>query len=218
MKDFLNKVSDDYFVALRDARVVHEGAKFSGKFLRPHAKYVKELIDRFGIKSILDYGCGKGQQYEWVIPKDTVIEQWGWDCMEKGPKLLPSNMTLEEYWGIEVTKYDPAVEKFKKEPDRPHDLVICSHVLGAIPVVDMPVVVERLYSLTNKILYVVEAIGAIRCDGKPVKNWTEVECPLGWTAIQWLDVLGPPKPKGKMCELAVRYRATHGTYIGRFRL
>lgn len=209
MKDYLDDVSHDYHKALEDAKKFHATTdKFSGKFLRPHAKYIKSIIDKFDIKSILDYGCGKGLQYTWVIP-NAKIEQW--DDGDGEP--IPHGQTMEQYWGIEVTKFDPAVPAFSKEPAKAHDLVICSHVLGTIPVKDLPVIVKRIFSLTNKFLYAVEAIGPSK------KNWLkgEVETPR-FTPIEWIDAIAPHKPEEVECELVVRYRSDLGSHLGRFRL
>lgn len=213
MQDYLNKVSPAYFKALKDAKTLQATTnKFSGKFIRPHAWYIKLLIKTFDIKSILDYGCGKGQQYEWRIPA-TSIEQWDEHVLAKGAGLIPPGITLEEYWGIEVTKFDPAVPKYAKEPEGMFDLVICSHVLGTIPEQDLPIIVDRIYSLTGKFLYVVEAIG------NPKKDWTdEPGCPRGWYSPQWLELLAPPKPPRVTTELVVRYRCDAGSFIGRFRM
>jgi hypothetical protein len=213
--EFLDKVSPEYYTALEDSKKLHSATnKFSGKFLRPHAKSIKDIIEAQEVKSILDYGCGKGLQYQWVIPDNAPIEQWIGEESKLGTNVVPSGKTLEQYWGIEVTKYDPAVPEFSKEPRGSFDLVLVSHVLGTIPVQDLPIIVERIFSLTNKYVYVIEAIGA------PKKQWAsgETEFPVGWTTMQWIDVLAPLKPVHLICELCVRYRSAVGSHLGRFKL
>lgn len=151
-----------YWSALEDSKAIHKGKQFTGKFLRPHAPFIKEIIDRLGCKTVLDYGCGKGQQYEWVIPS--------------------TGQTIEQFWGVTVTKYDPAYPPFANEPEGTFDLVICNQVLGQIPVTDIPWVVDRLYSLATKALYVGERLGAgrkevgeraLRTDDWGILDWQE---------------------------------------------
>lgn len=138
----MNNPSPAYAAALEASKEIHKGKAFTGKFLRPHAIFIKEIIDRLGCKTILDFGCGKGHQYEWVIPS--------------------TGQTIEQLWGVEVTKYDPAYEPFAAEPQGTFDLVICTQVLGAIPVTDHHWVIDRLYSLATKAIYVSERLGEAR--------------------------------------------------------
>lgn len=143
--------STAYFAALEDSKQIHKGKSFTGKFLRPHAPFIKEIIDRLGCKSILDYGCGKGEQYTWVIPS--------------------IGKTLEEWWGVRVVKYDPAYEAFAREPHGAFDLVICTQTLGTIPVEDRAWVIDRLYSLSNKALYISERLDPAR--KMPTAQWSQ---------------------------------------------
>lgn len=127
--------------------------------------------------------------------------------------LIPNGQTLEEYWGIEVTKYDPAWPEYSTPPEGKFDLVICTHVLGTIPIIDLPIFVHRLYRHTSKVLYVAERIS----EG-PKKAWTEIECPIGWTAMQWIDLLGPLRPGGIKVFLTVAYPRPEGVLYGKFKL
>ena len=154
------KPSPAYHAALEASKQVHKGKQFTGKFLRPHAPFIKEIIDRLGCKTVLDYGCGKGQQYEWVIPS--------------------TGQTIEQFWGVTVTKYDPAYQPFAKEPEGKFDLVICTQVLGAIPVSDIPWVVDRLYALANKAIYVSERLG----DARKVLGDNALR-PTDWSEQKW---------------------------------
>jgi hypothetical protein len=138
----LNKPSASYVTALEASKKIHKGKAFTGKFLRPHAPFIKEIIDRLGCRTVLDFGCGKGQQYEWVIPS--------------------TGQTIEEFWGVTVTKYDPAYAPFATEPEGTFDLVICTQVLGAIPVIDRPWVIDRLHGLSTRAIYVSERLGEAR--------------------------------------------------------
>lgn len=161
----MSKPSVAYHAALEASKQVHKGKQFTGKFLRPHAPFIKEIIDRLGCKTVLDYGCGKGQQYEWVIPS--------------------TGQTIEQFWGVTVTKYDPAYPPFAKEPEGKFDLVICTQVLGAIPVSDIPWVVSRLYNLADKAIYVSERLG----DARKVLGDNALR-PTEWTEREWQNAIG----------------------------
>lgn len=172
-----------YDIALEDSKRVHHGKQFTGKFLRPHAAFIKEIIDRLGVKSILDYGCGKGHQYEWVIPS--------------------TGQTIEEFWGVKVTKYDPAYPPFAREPEGTFDLVICTQVLGVIPIPDHGWVIDRLYALANKAIYVSERLGEARKEvGDPSLR------PFDYNEGDWLKALGATGFRSANAEVTVAFRKT----------
>lgn len=167
------KPSALYFHALSESQAHHLSNKtYSGSFLRPHKPFIKEIIDRLGIRSILDYGCGKGRQYEWIDPAD--------------------GLTLEQFWGVEVARYDPAYPPYAAEPVGTFDLVLCTHTLGSIPTQDLPWAIRRLYRLANKAIYVSEKIGPAK---KQVFAKTDV-MPHGWTEKQWRDVIAAQHRSG----------------------
>jgi methyltransferase family protein len=62
--------------------------------------HVLPLIRKFGIKTVVDYGCGKGGLKEW----------------------------LRRYSPAEVTNYDPCIQEFSARP-APADLVVCTDVM-----------------------------------------------------------------------------------------
>ena len=95
-------------------RQMHDSSPdmFAGLSLMPHIHRIKRLIDQTGAKTILDYGCGKGKQYERPI---TV-----------GKETFDN---LEAFWGVEVFKYDPGYEPFSHFPGGTFDGVICTDVL-----------------------------------------------------------------------------------------
>lgn len=156
--------SPAYHAALEASKVIHKGKQFTGKFLRPHAPFIKEIIDRLGCRTVLDYGCGKGLQYEWVIPSTGQI--------------------IEQFWGVTVTKYDPAWPPFATEPSGKFDLVICTQVLGAIPIDDRSWVIDRLYSLSGKALYVSERLG----EARKIVGDNHLRG-HDWTAEDWAEAL-----------------------------
>lgn len=139
--------------------------------MRSHAVAIKEVIDRFGCRTALDYGVGKGAQYEWR-------------CADEG-HAITKGMGIEEYWGVEVVKYDPAYPKFAEEPEGKFDLVICTHTLGAIPIADLGWVIDRLYGFAEKAIYIGERIGATK-----KKLFTDPKThPINWKPERWVRAI-----------------------------
>lgn len=163
-----------YDQAIDEATRHHASSKtYSGKFLRPHAPYIKEIIDRLECKTVLDYGCGKGRQYEWRADSDG--------------QAIPKGQTIEEYWGLEVRKYDPAYPPLAKVPVGRFDLVICTHVVGSIPRADLRWFREGLERYALKAIYYAEKIGPV---GKAVFSHPEL-MPRDWTRQEWEAALRP---------------------------
>lgn len=141
--------SPAYYRALAAAMQHHAESKtYSGRFLRPHAVPIRELLTRRLCLSILDYGCGKGEQYRWRSHSD-----------ETG---VPAGLSLEQFWGVMVRKYDPAWPEYSTFPEGPADLVICTHTLGSVPAIDLPAVIGEVSGLARKVLYVAERVGPVR--------------------------------------------------------
>lgn len=166
-------VSQHYLLALAQARAHHLTSKtYSGKFLRPHAVPIKALIDKHNIDRVLDYGCGKGEQYRWRSHDD-----------ETG---VPKGQGLEQFWGVPVVKFDPAYPPLAQpEPetigDGKYGMTLVTHVLGSIPTNDLlGWVFPRLALLTTKVIYIAEKIGPV---GKRV--FSGAESMPRWDAFSW---------------------------------
>lgn len=191
------KGSEDYQRALRESTEHHASNKtFSGKFLRPHGPFIKELIQKHDIKSILDYGSGKGEQYKWVNPEN--------------------GKTLEEDWGVKVTCYDPAWPPFAAEPVGKFDLVLCTHTLGVIPIKDLGWVIAEIYGLAKKVAYFAEKLGPVK---KTLISRPDLH-PRDWKASDWIEVLdaGLP-PRLQAAWLSCRWRTeSDGVIVRRFLL
>ena len=87
---------------------------------------IKLLIDFLKPKSILDYGCGKGNLV----------------------KALEEN-----YPNIKVYGYDPAVKDFDKLPTSTVDFLICSDVLEGIPENKLPETISQIAGLSKKVFF-----------------------------------------------------------------
>jgi hypothetical protein len=191
--EWLRRASPAYASALLAAREHHQRSKtYSGLFLRQHASPIKEIIDRLRIRSALDYGAGKGQQYAWRS--------------HDAATGVPVGMGLEEFWGIPVTKYDPAWPPYSGEPAGQFGLVICTHTLGSIPTVDLPWVIDRIYGFASRAVYIAEKLGHV---GKTVRP-----DPLlhpHFNRAQWLEALGDPY--GREVTLSTRERLPDGQVV-----
>jgi len=151
--------SKDYDTCLKECTEHHARSKtFSGSLVLPHAQEIKDLIKEFDVKCILDYGCGKGVQYE-------------------------GEQSLEVFWGVPVTKYDPAVPKYENVPEGVFDLVICSHVLMWLPKEDIETVkrIMASYTLGNGIIYIANKIAPVK---KQILS-NPSACPREWEEEDW---------------------------------
>jgi hypothetical protein len=101
---------------------------------------IKDLVDRYGAKTILDYGCGKGLQYVEPLPYKSE-DHW---------------QTFDQFLGVTVYKYDPCVSEYSTAPptNTKFDGVICTQVLNSIPDDDLSWVRDLLESYSSKFCFV----------------------------------------------------------------
>jgi hypothetical protein len=192
--------SPRYFEALRASTEFHATHKtFNGRFFLRYIEDVKLIVDEFGCKTLLDYGCGKGKQ--WEAPLD--LPHWQ----------HVGESRAENYLGVAVTKFDPAWPAFREEPRGKFDIVVCTQVLGSIPIADLPWAVDRLYGYANKAVFIGERLGPVK---KLVHAHMKSEMPHEWTWQQWADVLRRPGS-----DVAMFFKATDsrdGAALGDYRL
>jgi hypothetical protein len=161
--------SKEHAEAVAEGAQHHQGSKtYSGSLMRPHVPFLSELISRLGVRSALDYGCGKGYQYRWRDPHH-------------------ANQTVEERWGFEVRKYDPCWPPFAAEPEGQFDLVICTHTISLIPLRDLDWAITRLLQLSRKAVFIAEKIG----ERKKGEIADKSQRAIGWPVSRWLDRIAP---------------------------
>jgi hypothetical protein len=110
---------------------------FAGHSLVPLVRVIKQVVDKFRPRTMLDYGAGKGMVY-------------------RGPVNLKERTynSIAEYWGVDdITCYDPGYEPFSVLPGEKFDGVICTDVLEHIPAEDLPWILEELFSYARVFVF-----------------------------------------------------------------
>lgn len=130
-----------YAESVRLGRDFQESNKsWAGYDVVKYQNCIKDLVDRYGARTILDYGCGKGQQYTEPLP---YAGEHNWQ-------------TFDAYLGVSVYCYDPCVAGLETPPPAgtKFDGVICTQVLNSIPDHDLSWVSKQLFSHTDKFCFV----------------------------------------------------------------
>jgi hypothetical protein len=112
---------------------------YPGESLPVHALPIKVLIDSTQAKTLLDYGAGKGLQYQWQNMKLT------------DGRTVPDFKT---FWGVDsITCYDPAYPPFTKLPKGKFDGVICTDVLEHCAESDVEWILDEIFGYAKKFVY-----------------------------------------------------------------
>jgi hypothetical protein len=142
---------------------------FAGMSLRPQLRRIRALIERTGAHNVLDYGCGKGQQYVPVEVKDADGTTYD---------------DVIDYWDVDsVHCYDPCYEPYSKLPEGRFDAVICTDVLEHCPEQDVPWILDEIFAYAERCVYANIASYPARkhlpngenahCTIKPLEWWRE---------------------------------------------
>ncbi len=95
---------------IQQYRIMHaeDPRHFPGRSLLPVAWRVYDLVRKHRTVTLLDYGCGQGQQYD--------------------------RYKVHDWWGVpRPALYDPAVARHAARPEGSFDGVICTDVLEHVP-------------------------------------------------------------------------------------
>lgn len=82
-------ISEDY---KKDLKKLHENKAFGDR--AEIAKEVDRCIEEYNIKSILDFGCGKGNVMNALMVKYPYIQVYGYDPGREGYDKLPDNVDM----------------------------------------------------------------------------------------------------------------------------
>lgn len=103
-------------------KMAAQGASFHGLSIIRQRDIIRELILQTRAVTLLDYGCGRGEQY--------LEPHW-----------------IQRYWQLEApTLYDPAFPEHDKLPTGTFDGVLCSDVLEHVLEPDVDETIARLFS------------------------------------------------------------------------
>jgi len=110
-------------VPLYRAMAVEKG-NFFGLAILVHQDLIGELLARHGARTLIDWGCGRGDAYK---APHNVWRHWA---------ILPGNITL----------YDPSFKQHEVPPMHNADAVLCSDVLEHIPEAEIDEFVAGLFA------------------------------------------------------------------------
>ncbi len=143
---------------------------YPGVSLLPHLQRIKELIVRTGAVTLLDYGCGKGMQYEphrVTVPGAGVFDG------------------VLDYWDVdEVRCYDPCFERYSTLPEGQFDGVISTDVLEHCPESDIPWIVDEMFGYARRFVFACIACYAAKSTLPNGENAHTTVHPFAW----WQDV------------------------------
>lgn len=107
-------------------KMAADGGNFHGMSVLQHTGSIGRFIKSIGAKTLLDFGCGRGDAYR---SPDRVYREWGLHRPD-------------------VTLYDPSFKGINTLPaaGRQFDVVLCSDVLEHVPAEEVDAFVARLFS------------------------------------------------------------------------
>jgi hypothetical protein len=174
---------------------------FPGASLPAQATRIKRLIDATGATTILDYGSGKGRQYDLR------------DARLADDLIVPS---IADYWNVDyVHCYDPSFPPFSKLPAGKFDGVISTDVLEHCPEGDVPWIVGEMFAFAERFVFATIACYPARkrlptgenahCTIRPPEWWAELGRSIaarapGLTWEFWIQRLEGDPEEGRIVE------------------
>ena len=101
---------------------------FAGLSILQHADSIGELVKRVHARTLLDFGCGRGDAYR---KPHKVYRHWGLDRSA-------------------ITLYDPSFLRDNVLPKGKFDVVLCSDVLEHVPEIEVDAFIERLFTYARR--------------------------------------------------------------------
>jgi hypothetical protein len=143
---------------------------FSGTSLFSQATRIKRLIDLTDARSLIDYGCGKGLQYQ-SMP-----------IQEPNGGVFPG---IQAYWNIaSLCCYDPCYGPFKKLPQGQFEGVVSTDVLEHCPEEDIPWILDEIFGYAKKFVFAnVACIPAIKRLPSGENAHCTIRPPQWWEAL-----------------------------------
>jgi hypothetical protein len=163
---------------------------FPGSSLAAQSYRIKALIAKTGEQTFLDYGSGKGLQYEPHSIRDEAGVEW--------PGII-------DYWDVdEVLCYDPAYAPFTKVPAGKFDGVISTDVLEHCPEEDIPWIIDEIFGYAGRFVFANVACYPAR---KRLPTGENAHCTI--KPVDWWRVLmesAVARHPGILCEVWIQSR------------
>lgn len=120
-------------------REIGAASLFDGASLRPHMDDVRRLAAATNARTILDFGSGKGLQYEA-------------ERIELGDGRTIGRVA--DYWNVdEIACYDPGVARFASYPERTFDGLVSTDVLEHVPADDIVWTLREFFRLADRFVF-----------------------------------------------------------------
>ena len=161
---------------------------FQGFSVLPHVDRIKRLVQSTNSYNLLDYGCGKGFQYQ--VP-----------VVDLG---LQDKEMLVDYWNVTAVRlYDACYEPHSILPEDTYDGVISTDMLEHCSEEDVPWIVDELFSFANKFVYANVACYPAK---KTLPNGENAHCTIKDTTW-WSELFKSvaSKHKGIIWEVVLTY-------------
>jgi hypothetical protein len=161
-----------------------ENSSWGGNDCKNYHNQIRFLMDKYNAKTVLDYGCGKGQQYTNLLPYGLPNDQ------TTEPMTFQTRINADS-----VYKFDPCVEGLDIEPvGQKFDAVICTQVLGSIPDQDIPWIRDKLMNYATKFVFIgkhnpYKTLKAKKRIYDP--NWLTYPRSIEWYQEQFANWTGP---------------------------
>lgn len=122
---------------------------WAGYDSKKYHQYIRDLVIKYSAIDMLDYGSGRGNQYQEAV----------YYPHADGSNKRIGPFTFDQVIGIQnYTLYDPCVVNNRNVcsvlPARTFDCVICTQVLGAVPDIDLPMVIQHLADAATKFCFI----------------------------------------------------------------
>lgn len=132
-------------------------------------KYLEKHDFIKNIKSVLDFGCGKGDA---------------------------ADSFQESYPNIAVTKYDPALNEFKNYPTGKFDLVLCFLVMHLHDPKEKQILAQELINFTNRYIIITVLLTEEQKEIEYYKYFSGFDIRR---SIRWIRHPLPPSHASKHC-------------------
>ena len=148
-------ISEEY---RKQQEKLHENPHY-GVMGQHYGKLVSEIINKVGIRHLLDYGCGHNRSLTWTLkPKEEITYQ----------------------------AYDPGVPEYSDDPT-PAEMVVCCDVLEHIEPDYLENVLDHLEQLTEVILFATVHTGPAAKTLPDGRNAHLIQKPMEWWLPKFQD-------------------------------